>query len=152
MADVLLRPFRQSDADAIIDIWHRGASLPGVGPEALPSIAEFRDELIPALVSACRIVVAEGADMVLGFVALKPDERVLDQLFVRPDAVGTGIGRQLIDEAKRRMPDGFTLFTRPGNVRARRFYEASGLRALRTERHPRFGDEILFYGWTPDEL
>ncbi|WP_168990505.1 GNAT family N-acetyltransferase [Aureimonas flava] len=130
-------------------IWHAGASLPGVGPAVLPPIADLCERLRLDLVPHCRIVVAERAGEIVGFAALKLEERVLDQLFVRAGVLGGGIGRRLLDEAKRAMPEGFTLFTRPGNTRACRFYETAGLRRFRTDIHPRFGDTIVFYGWTP---
>lgn len=149
MDAVSLRDYRSADLDALNDIWHASASLPGVGPAALPSPDELRVRFEADLVATCRIVVAERAGGIVGFCATKRDEPVLDQLFVRPDALGGGIGAMLLAEAKRAMPGGFTLFTRPTNGRACRFYEAAGLRRLRTETHPRFGDQIVFYGWEP---
>ena len=149
MDEVSLRAYRASDADVLADIWHAGASLPGVGPAALPSRDVLRSRFEDDLSATCRILVAERAGEAVGFVAWQAEARVLDQLFVRPGAIGSGIRRRLLDEAKRAMPDGFTLFTRPGNTRACRFYETNGLRPLRTETHPRFGDPIVFYGWEP---
>jgi GNAT superfamily N-acetyltransferase len=50
----------------------------------------------------------------------------LEHLYVAPDRLGQGIGRQLLDLAKRRSPDGLSLWTFQVNDRARRFYERNG--------------------------
>ena len=81
--------------------------------------------------------------------ALEPG--VLDQLYVRPDRLGEGIGRQLLELAKNRSPDGLSLYTFQVNERARRFYERNGFVA------DRFGDGSgneegqpdVHYAWRP---
>jgi ribosomal protein S18 acetylase RimI-like enzyme len=65
---------------------------------------------------------ADGAIVGMMVVALGD----LDQLYVRPDRLGEGIGRRLLDIAKERSPDGLTLYTFQVNERARRFYERHG--------------------------
>jgi len=144
-----LRPAHAGDHDAIAAIWHSGASLPHVGPAALPPLSELRHRVDQEFAEGWQVTVAIQDDAVAGFIALLPEARILDQLFIHPDAFGLGIGRALFAEAIAAMPDGFTLFTRPGNSRARRFYEKAGMTMLREEIHPRFGDTIMFYGWQP---
>lgn len=148
-AALTLRPASAADLDLVASIWHEGASLPGVGPAALPPLGVLRSRIDDELAEGWDLTVAEQQGDVIGFIALRRDQAVLDQLFVRPGSAGQGIGKALFAHAKARMPDGFSLFTRPGNVRARRFYEAQDMTVLRHEIHPRFGDAIVFYGWTP---
>ena len=50
----------------------------------------------------------------------------LDQLYIRPDRLGEGIGRRLLDHAKEQSPAGLRLYTFQVNERARRFYERNG--------------------------
>lgn len=146
---LILRPATDDDLDSIASIWHAGASLPGVGPAALPPLDVLRARVDQELAAGWALTVAEQAGDLVGFVALRPDQAVLDQLFVRPGSVGGGIGKALFAHAQTIMPDGFSLFTRPGNIRATRFYEALGMTVLRHDRHPRFGDAIVFYAWMP---
>ncbi len=68
--------------------------------------------------------VAVDGERVVALLVVGPDE--LDQLYVAPDRLGTGIGRRLVDLAKDRSPDGLTLYTFQVNARARRFYERNG--------------------------
>ena len=115
----------------------------------MPSPAQLRARVDVEMDNSWEVTVAEQRGTVVGFLAIKRDEAVLAELFLRPQAIGQGIGSQLLARAKALMPGGFTLFTRATNVRARRFYEKAGLTVLRTETHARDGDLIVFYGWSP---
>lgn len=144
---VMLREARAADHDAVAGLWHASAALPGVGPRVMPTRTALRERLDRAVAEGCRLTVATEDSALLGFVAFRPDEAVLAELFVRPDALGRGIGRALLDHAKAAMPGGFTLFTRASNHRARSFYKREGLVALREASHPRSGDPVIHYGW-----
>jgi GNAT superfamily N-acetyltransferase len=86
---------------------------------------EVRSWIRDGLVAAGRVWVAVDADeAILGMMALAPGD--LEQLYVRPDRLGQGIGRQLLDVAKERSPSGLALYTFQVNDRARRFYERNG--------------------------
>ncbi len=86
----------------------------------------FITEIVPA---DHEVWVAEEDDRVVGFAAIGHD--TLGHLYVHPDYHGRGIGSALLDKAKELRPHGFTLWTFPQNVRACRFYEWRGLRAVR---------------------
>src|SRR5262245_17038011 len=142
-----LRPATEADRDAIAEIWHISASLPGVGPPVMPTARELRERVDREFEAGWQVTVAVRDDRVAGFAAIKPAEAILAELFVRPEAIGIGAGRALLAHAVEAMPGGFTLFTRSGNARARRFYERAGLIFLRDDVHPRAGDPITYYGW-----
>lgn len=142
-----LRPPFAADYDAIAQVWHLGASLPGVGPELMPTEAELRARVDAEFASGWDVVVADRNGEILGFVAIRPREAVLAELFVRPGSIGGGIGKALLLHAMAAMPQGFTLYTRSANLRARSFYEKAGLVALRHDMHPRTGDPVTYYGW-----
>lgn len=65
----------------------------------------------------------EGASIV-GLLVVAPGW--VEQLYVAPDHLGQGIGRVLLDHAKRVCPTGLSLYTFQANDRARRFYERNG--------------------------
>ncbi|WP_328299859.1 GNAT family N-acetyltransferase [Streptomyces sp. NBC_00435] len=59
-----------------------------------------------------------------------PGEGELYALYARPDLIGTGIGRALMDEVLRRgVFPGLRLWVVEGNTLARRFYERAGFHA-----------------------
>ena len=115
----------------------------------MPSLADLRARVAVELAADWVVTVAVRGLDVVGFVAIKPREAIIAEIFVRPGELGSGIGQALIGQAKRAMPDGFTLYTRTVNSRARRFYERSGMVPLREAIHPRSGDPIVWYGWSP---
>jgi ribosomal protein S18 acetylase RimI-like enzyme len=144
-----LRRATEADHDAIAELWHASASLPGVGPLVMPSVADMRADVDAASAAGWVVTLAICDGTVVGFAALKPDVAVLDQLFVAPHAVGGGVGRSLLAHAMAAMPAGFTLFTRPSNERAIRFYRKAGLVAFRHGVHPQTGEPINYFIWRP---
>lgn len=75
-------------------------------------------------------VVAERDEQLLGFFALErlsADEMELEALFVRPDYIGQGIGRRLMDEARlRAADDGVSCLKIQSDPYAEPFYRAAG--------------------------
>ena len=70
------------------------------------------------------VLVAERDGRPVGFAAVEGDR--LEQLYVVPDAIGTGVGRRLLDAVKAQHSGGLSLYVFARNERARRFYEAAG--------------------------
>ena len=61
---------------------------------------------------------------ICAFMLLEPGW--LDQLYVRPDRIGQGLGAQLLLKAKELMPTGIRLWTFQSNTKAHKFYERHG--------------------------
>jgi ribosomal protein S18 acetylase RimI-like enzyme len=95
------------------------------------------------------IWVAEEDDRVLGFTGLTDD--LMSSLYVRPEAQGRGVGTALMEKAKERRPDGFSLWVFQQNGGARRFYERHGFRLVRetdgADNEERVPDAL--YEWRP---
>ena len=75
----------------------------------------------------------------------------LDQLYVRPDRIGQGLGAILVDKAKGLMPSGMRLWTFQSNVRAHKFYEQHGFVVIeKTDgRHNEEKSPDVCYEWKP---
>jgi putative acetyltransferase len=141
-----LRPYRADDEDAAIALWQR------TWQQAYPSIdfaarvawwrARWRDELVPN----AAIVVAEQADGMIGFVTIDATG-YLDQLVVAPEHWGSALGDALLDEAKRRAPDGVTLLVNKDNARAIRFYERNAFVPAGDDVNPTSGRPVLKMEW-----
>ncbi len=147
MTPYQLRKANDHDRDRIAEIWHSSASLPDVGPPQMPSYDHLRARVDDELAAGWAVTVAQGEDGLIGFVAIKPAQRYLAELFVCPRHLRSGIGKALLDEAKRAMAGGFTLFTTSANTRARRFYEREGLVLDREGAHPQWGHPVSYYRW-----
>ncbi|MGB3448647.1 MAG: GNAT family N-acetyltransferase [Xanthobacteraceae bacterium] len=144
----VLRPYRESDEDAAIELWQRTWQL------AYPSIdfaarvqwwrERWRNELIPA----AQIVIAEQNDALQGFVTIDA-KGYLDQLVVAPKQWGSPLATALVDEAKRLSPTGVTLLVNKDNARAIRFYERNGFAHAGEDVNPTSGRAVLRMEWNP---
>lgn len=145
----VLRPALLADHQAIADLWHQSASLPGVGPPDMPTREALRERVEAEMAGGWVVTLADDDRGLAGFLALRPGDGVLAELFLRPDCIGRGLGHALIEKAKADMPGGFTLYTTATNGRARRFYERHGLVMEREAPHPRGAHLVTYYRWRP---
>jgi GNAT superfamily N-acetyltransferase len=101
---------------------------------ALPTVrvahcdGDVRSWVRDRIVSGAGCWVAVDGGGVVGMMFLS--EGWVDQLYVAPDRLGEGIGRRLLDLAKRRAPGALELWSFQVNERARRFYEHNGFVAV----------------------
>ncbi len=144
----VLRAYRAGDEDAAIELWRRSWQ------QAYPSIdfaarlpwwrQRWRNELAPG----AAIVVAEQAATLIGFVTIDHNG-YLDQLVVDPRRWGSPLGNALIDEAKRRSPNGVTILVNEDNARAIRFYQRNGFTQAGNDVNPTSGRPVLRMTWQP---
>lgn len=94
--------------------------------------------------------VAEAGGGIVGMMALGADE--LDELYLRPDWRGRGLGDRFVALAKERRPDGLSLYAFQVNGPACRFYERHGFAVVdrndgsrNEEREP-----DVRYAWRPE--
>ena len=141
-----LRPYRAADEDASIALWQQ------TWQQAYPSIdfasrvpwwrERWRNELVPN----AQIIVAEQANVLIGFVTIDKSG-YLDQLVVSPDHWGSELANALVDQAKRLSPAGVTLLVNKDNARAIRFYERNGFTHAGEDVNPTSGRPVLKMAW-----
>lgn len=147
-ASLTIRAATKSDLDQIAYVWHASASSIDAIAEQLPTQDSMRSRINAELNSGWELFVAERAGQIIGMLALKLSANVLDQIFVLPEAQGSGVGAALMAHAKVMMPAGFTLRMAEANQQAADFYERSGLKQFGTGVHPNSGRPVRFYEWT----
>ncbi|MFB7515195.1 GNAT family N-acetyltransferase [Streptomyces sp. NPDC056144] len=144
-----IRRAEEADAPAAAEVWLRSytAALPDV--RRAHTDDEVRSWIRHVVVPHQEAWVATADGEVVALLVLDGEE--LDQLYVDPPWRGRGVGDRLVDLAKRRSPDGLTLWTFQVNGPAARFYERHGfVAAERTdgarneEREP-----DVRYTWNP---
>jgi ribosomal protein S18 acetylase RimI-like enzyme len=145
---VPVRRAQKSDADSVAEVFV--ASFRGL--TFLPLVhtdEQIRTWICTEMVPSHEVWVAEPADEIVGFAALKGD--MLGHLYVQPGAQNHGIGSALLDIAKRERPEGFRFYVFQKNTGARRFYERHGCRLVELgdgsgneEREP-----DALYEWVP---
>jgi putative acetyltransferase len=116
------------DADAIADVFSRSFRLLTFLP-MLHSVEEERRFIETVILKECDVMVAEDDSGLVSFLARQDEEIRL--LHTRPDRIGLGAGTQLVELAKVSGVAGLELWCFQANLRARRFYEARGFRAIR---------------------
>jgi ribosomal protein S18 acetylase RimI-like enzyme len=144
---VCYRNFQDDDLKAVATVWLESWQSIGLDVAALTTEFAFQERIRLELATGWRVIVAAEDEQVVGFLATKPTEGVLDQLFISPSAKNRGIGTALLKRAMTEMPDGFWLRTADANRAACAFYEARGLRRDRMEPHPRLGHMTAIYVW-----
>jgi ribosomal protein S18 acetylase RimI-like enzyme len=118
-----IRRATTADADAVADVYLASFHATYTFPLAHTD-DEVRRWIREAVVGSAETWVAAQGQRVVGMMVVGPGD--LDQLYVAPDRLGSGIGRRLLDQAKERSPHGLSLYTFQVNGRARRFYERNG--------------------------
>jgi GNAT superfamily N-acetyltransferase len=133
MGPLQLRAGRSDEARLLSDLALRSKGYWGYD-QAFLDACRAELTLTPEQVERQRVTVAERDGRVVGFYALvgQPPDGVLEQLFVEPDHIGSGIGRALwrhaVQVASRLGFQRLTLDADPG---AEPFYLAMGARRCR---------------------
>jgi putative acetyltransferase len=142
-----LRPYRAEDEDAAIALWQRTWQQAYPEIDFAARVAWWRERWRGELVPNAAIVVAEQAGAPVGFVTIDA-KGYLDQLVVSPEHWGSRLATALVDEAKRRSPDGITLLVNKDNARAIRFYARNGFVHAGEDVNPASGRPVLKMTWT----
>jgi GNAT superfamily N-acetyltransferase len=144
---IAIRSYRDQDRMDTARLWLASWQSTGLPVARLATEAGNHQRIADELAAGWQAYLAWEENRPVGFLALKPDTGCLDQLFVLPEAQGSGVGRSLLDFAKDRLPNGLWLRTAAANLRACRFYERNGLRASDTQTHPTLGHPTVIYRW-----
>ena len=116
-----------SDAEAIAAVFSPSFRLLTFLP-ILHTVEEDRGFIAGVILKQCEVTVAESAGRIASFLAHDGEEIRL--LHTRPDFIGLGAGRLLLDGAKA-SATALELWCFQANTGARRFYERHGFRAIR---------------------
>ncbi|HWH17001.1 MAG TPA: GNAT family N-acetyltransferase [Allosphingosinicella sp.] len=148
--ELSVRPAEAGDLDAVAWVWRESAlSMDGVVPD-VPPLEKLRSRVDAELRLGWDLYVAVRSERVVGMLAIKPSDALLDQIFVSPAEQGRGVGKALLDVAKAVMPMGFRLRMAASNEKARRFYEREGMAWTGNGIHPWTSIPVHFYGWNVD--
>ena len=130
MPDIgLIRPARPAEADYLSELALRSKAHWGYDPDFLEAC---RKELSvnTQYIGKHPVYVIEGKAEPVGFYSLEhigETEVELGLLFVEPGCIGSGLGRQLIEHAKKKAADsGYATMLIQGDPNAARFYLAAG--------------------------
>jgi putative acetyltransferase len=147
LGDVTLRPYRDADLEAALDLWRRAwdATVPEInfGNRLDWWRKRWTEELVPKNT----ITMAEIDKRLIGFVVVDPKSGYLDQIVVDPASWGSGIANVLLSEAKRQSSKSVMLDVNQSNARAIRFYEREGFIRGSEGKNPLSGKPTWHYVW-----
>ena len=133
MAEFSTRLATANDAAAIARVFSSSFRLLSFLP-ALHTEEEDRWFIENEILKECIVMVAEGNEAIVAFLALQGEE--VRMLYAHPDVIGAGAGSLLIEGAKRSGKAALELWCFQANTLARRFYEQHGFKAIRfTDGH-----------------
>ena len=122
----MIRSFKSTDIDEVMDIWLSG------NIEAHPFVPEtyWRSNFlfVKEAILKSEVYVAESDNTVVGFIGLQDD--FIAGLFIDRNFRSQGIGKQLLDKVKQHH-DSVSLLVYADNIRAFAFYEGKGFAAVR---------------------
>jgi ribosomal protein S18 acetylase RimI-like enzyme len=146
---MIIRPAVPEDYPVLVDLWFDSWMSIGIANETDLPRAGVRARFYEEVKSRWCLFVAEENGSLRGLLALVRRESRIDQIFIAPEAKGSGIGRLFLDHAKSELPDGIVLVTHTDNTRARAFYERHGFVLGRTEDDPVHRRQKCHYNWRP---
>ena len=150
MKNVLVRRMRPEELADAVGVWRRSRvdAVPDIEARAGHSYEDDLEHFAEAVVPSFDVWVALQSGTIVGIMAKKGDD--LDKLYVEPSEQRRGIGKRLLEIAKRDSPSGLTVFTHQVNARARAFYEANGFAAAEFGISPPPESEPdIKYVWVP---
>lgn len=145
--DVL--PYEDSWLETAANIWSRSYRASDVAVPGLGHFAELAERIQREITAGWSAWLALRSGEAVGFMAIKPKERQLHQLFVLPSAQGKGVGTTLLGHAKTQCHEGMWLSVFAENLGARRFYERHGFAEGLHCTHPQTQQETIAYQWAP---
>ena len=148
-ASARLRPYRQADEAAAIELWRRTWQIAYPHLDFAARLDWWRERWRNELVPTATITVAESEARLVGFVTVDLKTMYLDQIVVAPEAWGSDVAAALLAEAKRLSPAGLDLAVNADNARAIRFYEKQGFVVSGQTTNPRSGAAVHNMAWRP---
>jgi len=124
--EIIIWEFRADDFDAVTVLWRiaREKSLPEFQREKGYFFFEDQNYFRDHVLKKNKVWVVEADSHPVAFMAMEND--FIDQLYIHPEYQRRGIGKALLDFARRQSPDHVWLYTLQININARAFYEKNG--------------------------
>lgn len=151
-ATVKLRPYQSSEQDEAFALWQRAWQLAYPQIDFSKRIDWFRDHWRTLQLDSKIVVAQLDAGPLAGFVVVSPRTGYLDQIVVAPAAQKMGVGKALIDAAKKISRDGVYLHVNQDNARAIAFYEKHGFIIAGNDVNHRSGAPVYMMTWRSSAL
>jgi ribosomal protein S18 acetylase RimI-like enzyme len=147
MSDVVIRPARPDEHDALARIWMESWTSTGLEEKSQSLLANLRARISREAESGWSLFVADDKGRLAAMLALRLADGCLGQLFIAPEDQDKGLGKRLLAFTRGQMPDEIWLRCVRENERAWRWYEREGFVFEKEELNPTTGFMVKIYRW-----
>jgi GNAT superfamily N-acetyltransferase len=147
MSDLVIRPARSDEYDAVARVWMNSWVSTGIEHASDFLLANLRARVLREVENGWSLFVADDRGVLVAMLALHLREKYLDQLFVAPEHQGKNLGRALLAFTRQQLPDEIWLRCVRENEKAWRWYEREGFVYEREEVNPMTGFMMKRYRW-----
>lgn len=132
-------------AEQTVAMW-RESKERAIGQKEIHTIENHTYFLNHILPEQYQVELALIDDLVVGMIAY--NEKEISQLYIHNDFQALGIGRTLLDKAKKQSSGRLTLYTFEVNKNAQRFYEKNGFKIIAHGHENEENLPDIQYEWT----
>jgi len=147
MSDLIIRPARSDEYDAVARVWMNSWVSTGIEQASNFLLANLRARVLREVENGWSLFVADDRGVLAAMLALHLPERYLDQLFVAPEHQGKNLGRALLAFTRQQLPDEIWLRCVRDNEKAWRWYEREGFVFEREDVNQMTGFTMRCYRW-----
>jgi GNAT superfamily N-acetyltransferase len=147
MSDLIIRPARSDEYDAVARVWMNGWVSTGIEQASNFLLANLRARVLREVENGWSLFVADDRGVLAAMLALHLPEKYLDQLFVAPEHQGKNLGRTLLAFTRQQLPDEIWLRCVRENEKAWRWYEREGFVFEKQEVALATGFMMKYYRW-----
>jgi ribosomal protein S18 acetylase RimI-like enzyme len=147
MSDIMIRPARADEYDAIARVWMDSWVSTGLEEASNFLLAKLCARVPQEVEKGWSLFVADDDGKLAAMLALHLPKLYLDQLFVAPGYQGKSLGRRLLAYSRMQMPDEIHLRCVRENEKAWRWYEREGFVFEKQQVEPMTGFVMKDYRW-----
>jgi GNAT superfamily N-acetyltransferase len=150
MSDLIIRPARSDEYDAVARVWMNSWVSTGIEHASDFLLANLRARVLREVENGWSLFVADDEGRLAAMLALRLADGCLGQLFIGPDYQGQGLGKRLLAFTRQQLPDEIWLRCVRENEKAWRWYEREGFVFEKEEVNPMTGFMMKCYRWKRD--
>jgi ribosomal protein S18 acetylase RimI-like enzyme len=141
---IIITEFDPKYAEQTVQMW-RESKESAIGQKEIHSFENHVNFLNTILAKQFKIELVLMDHKVVGMIAYNETE--INQLYIHLDYQGIGIGKTLLDKAKRNSNGRLTLYTFEVNEKAQRFYEKHGFKVISRGHENEENLPDILYEW-----
>ncbi len=147
MSDIMIRPARPDEYDAVARVWMDSWVSTGLEEPSGFLLANLRARIRREVDDGWSLFVADDNGTIAAMLAIHLPKLYLDQLFVAPDYQARSLGRKLLAFTRTQLPDEIHLRCVRENEKAWRWYEREGFVFEQEQVEPMTGFVMKYYRW-----